>query len=389
MIKKNLSKEVKKNIISKLLKNNGITLVALVVTIIILLIMAGVTISIVTGNDGLFNHAKNAKETYDKDQTRDGIRLAYSAAVVKDMTSGNEKVKKETIQSELEKHFPGATISITDSEDGTEWIIVVNGADVTVPAGAKAEVIGKWGLIDNDINGIVSSGDIVYPLVNSLSNERFYVYSNDDRNVTLMTCYALNKDNNAQSVNSPSEVPFDENEYEDIGDYWSYYPDKKTSYDQEPTIKNYVDAYATKLMNAGLALNNCGKEGQYGRLMYSDDLLNDHEVSYNLEIDSIGVCYWTYSSFSYDSNGRFNMSSGPGNYMSNTSFGNAGLLHEVYAIRPVIEINRSDIMWEDRTEPDDPGQFSSDDGGGQFSSDDGGGQFSSDDAGGQFSSDDG
>ncbi len=378
MIKKNLSKKVKKNIISKLLKNNGITLVALVVTIIILLIMAGVTISIVTGNDGLFNHAKNAKETYDKDQTRDGIRLAYSAAVVKDMTSGNEKVKKETIQSELEKHFPGATISITDSEDGTEWIIVVNGADVTVPAGAKAEVIGKWALIDEDDDGVVSTGDIVYPLVNSLSNEKFYVYNNDESNVTLMACHALNKDTNAQSANSPSEVPFDENEYEDVGDYWCYNPGKKTSYDEEPTIKNYVDAYATKLMNAGLALNNCGKEGQYGRLMYSDDLLTDHQNSYNLDIDSIGISYWTYNPFLID-NLPLNLALAPGFYKSDKAFGGAGYLYEVYAIRPVIEINRSDIMWEDRTEPDDPGQYSSDDGGGQFSSDDGEGPFSSDD----------
>ena len=38
----------------------GITLIALIVTIIILLILAGVTISIVTGNQGIFGKAKIA-----------------------------------------------------------------------------------------------------------------------------------------------------------------------------------------------------------------------------------------------------------------------------------------------------------------------------------------
>ena len=42
-------------------ENKGITLVALVITIIILLILAGITISSLT-NTGLFEKAKEAKE---------------------------------------------------------------------------------------------------------------------------------------------------------------------------------------------------------------------------------------------------------------------------------------------------------------------------------------
>ena len=42
-------------------KNRGITLVALVITIIILLILAGISISALT-NQGLFGKAKEAKE---------------------------------------------------------------------------------------------------------------------------------------------------------------------------------------------------------------------------------------------------------------------------------------------------------------------------------------
>lgn len=47
-------------------KENGITLVALVVTIIVLLILAGVAISLTVGNNGLFTRAQDAAEKYNQ-----------------------------------------------------------------------------------------------------------------------------------------------------------------------------------------------------------------------------------------------------------------------------------------------------------------------------------
>ena len=43
-------------------KEKGITLVALVVTIVVLLILAGVSINLVLGENGLITQAKNARE---------------------------------------------------------------------------------------------------------------------------------------------------------------------------------------------------------------------------------------------------------------------------------------------------------------------------------------
>lgn len=42
----------------------GITLVALVITIIVLLILAGITISLVIGQDGIINKAQQAGKNY-------------------------------------------------------------------------------------------------------------------------------------------------------------------------------------------------------------------------------------------------------------------------------------------------------------------------------------
>lgn len=58
---------MKQTVKNKLQKENGITLVALVVTIVVLLILAGVSINMVLGNNGLIAKAKDAKEKTEQD----------------------------------------------------------------------------------------------------------------------------------------------------------------------------------------------------------------------------------------------------------------------------------------------------------------------------------
>ena len=55
-----LTKEGEK-IMEKLRKNKGITLIALVITIIVLLILAGVTIATMTGDNGILTQANKTK----------------------------------------------------------------------------------------------------------------------------------------------------------------------------------------------------------------------------------------------------------------------------------------------------------------------------------------
>lgn len=73
-------------------KERGITLVALVVTIIVLLILAGVTIGMATSNTGIFKRASNAADTWNQargnenqamDSYNEAMQNAYSDYVVK------------------------------------------------------------------------------------------------------------------------------------------------------------------------------------------------------------------------------------------------------------------------------------------------------------------
>ena len=62
---------------NKLKNKNGITLVALIITIIVLLILAMVSISLVM-NSGIINKSKTAVDKYSQEEVQEQIKLAYS-----------------------------------------------------------------------------------------------------------------------------------------------------------------------------------------------------------------------------------------------------------------------------------------------------------------------
>lgn len=63
-------------------KEKGVTLVALVITIIILLILAGITIAALSGDNGLFNRAKQAKNnTYDATVAENGALNSFETSI--------------------------------------------------------------------------------------------------------------------------------------------------------------------------------------------------------------------------------------------------------------------------------------------------------------------
>ena len=59
-------------------QTRGITLVALVVTIIVLLILAGVAISLTIGNNGLFSRSKTIADVHSKETSIEKLEIALS-----------------------------------------------------------------------------------------------------------------------------------------------------------------------------------------------------------------------------------------------------------------------------------------------------------------------
>ena len=78
-------------------QERGITLIALVVTIVVLLILAGVSISLVLNNNGVISKAKEAKNQYAEAQTNDEKQLNEVSDWIKETvgdTTGGDSVTK-------------------------------------------------------------------------------------------------------------------------------------------------------------------------------------------------------------------------------------------------------------------------------------------------------
>ena len=81
---------MKKEIKNK--QEKGITLIALVVTIVVLLILAGVSISLVINNNGVISKAKEARDKYAEAQTNDEKQLEETSDWIDEMETGIKKV---------------------------------------------------------------------------------------------------------------------------------------------------------------------------------------------------------------------------------------------------------------------------------------------------------
>ena len=102
---------MKKEIKNK--QEKGITLIALVVTIVVLLILAGVSISLVLNNNGVISKAKDAKNQYAEAQTNDEKQLNevsdWIDTKVGDTTGGGSVTKIDGVPIPEGYYYVGGT----------------------------------------------------------------------------------------------------------------------------------------------------------------------------------------------------------------------------------------------------------------------------------------
>ena len=89
-------KEIKK------LRNKGITLIALVITIIVLLILAGVSIAMLTGENGILTQAQNAKKETERAKIIEEVRLDILG---KQTENGSGDISSDELEEILKNIF--------------------------------------------------------------------------------------------------------------------------------------------------------------------------------------------------------------------------------------------------------------------------------------------
>ena len=145
-------------------KNTGITLIALVITIIVLLILAGVTIATLTGENGILKRANDAKEQTEVASVKEQAQLDIANWVAEELKNGRD-----------------ATIS--------DWEDIKSILDT-----ANSDVQNRY-YKDVTIDGIITPNDYVVPI------EELYINNPDGDDVpefdenTLIIGEAINTEN--------------------------------------------------------------------------------------------------------------------------------------------------------------------------------------------------
>ena len=102
-------------------RNKGISLIALVVTIIVLLIIVGITIVTLTGENGILSKAKTAKKTSAEEQAKEKLMLVCNEVIMEKQTDANykEAYLDQKLAEEGMIRLPGNIVSV----DGWNFII--------------------------------------------------------------------------------------------------------------------------------------------------------------------------------------------------------------------------------------------------------------------------
>ena len=101
----------------KIKQEKGITLIALVVTIVVLLILAGISLNLVLGQNGVIGKAKDAKNSTEKGQAQDEVNLAINYLQIEDATSTlTQEDKRKILEDELRKISADSSVSISGDE---------------------------------------------------------------------------------------------------------------------------------------------------------------------------------------------------------------------------------------------------------------------------------
>ena len=100
-------------------KNSGVTLIALIITIIVLFILAGVTIAMIVGDNGILNRAADASDSTTIAQEKEQVEMAYAAALMDTYDQENKTVTQAMLQQEMDNLTGENATEVTNNGDGS------------------------------------------------------------------------------------------------------------------------------------------------------------------------------------------------------------------------------------------------------------------------------
>lgn len=114
-------------------KNKGITLIALVITIIVLILLAGVTIATLTGDNGILTRTQEAANRTEEATLEEKIKLLSAESIINEYTGENEEKTAQELQDELNNQGENVLVVqwdkyiIFDLDENKEYRVMSDG----------------------------------------------------------------------------------------------------------------------------------------------------------------------------------------------------------------------------------------------------------------------
>ena len=229
-------------------ENRGITLIALVITIIILLILAGISISALT-NQGLFKNAKAAQNATEKAEKEQGQRLnEYEDEINKYLNNLNEDKKEvKLVADNINK--------VLSTTDNTELKDAKNNK-IVVPAGFKivngATTVDK-GIVIEDVTETATKGSqFVWVPVGTITK------ANGTTVTITLGRYDFNSTTGVESAYSGSYIEEDANDTSTLKKYGNTIAKNITNFKKSVAQNGgyYIGRYEARTATARNATGN-------------------------------------------------------------------------------------------------------------------------------------
>ena len=129
---------MKEKILKKVKNSKGITLIALVVTIVVLVIVAGSSIAMLAGDNGIIKKAVEAEENTRIEKIREQIKLAYQDSLIK----GQGKLTEDALEKALKSEFNKNTLEegwLDKTSIANKWKITIDGVSLEIQVGTDSK----------------------------------------------------------------------------------------------------------------------------------------------------------------------------------------------------------------------------------------------------------
>ena len=226
----------------------GITLIALVITIIVLLILAGVSIATLTGENGILTQAQNAKNETEEAEAQEKEELKNQNSLIENIVNGN--FSNQNAENNL--------IIKSQEQDGAFFIaIAITNISQELVDNYKSEILNKTP---------EEKEEILIDLFKKSMKGMLEFITGKEINTEKELVDAVAK------MNGDTEV-----EFNTIKDYFIYLANKPNEEGEKTTYEEYIEEQLSFLLNMGTGVVDVTIENEKGEKIYCAYTVYDSE----------------------------------------------------------------------------------------------------------------